>query len=145
MNKILIGGIYRELSIKGMDTPNNSGSDHKQIRRWRVFIFQWRDAAQHPACIIIGDTNLDELKWMDPEHAPIPMVDMVKEEIITMNFNQLKCGSTATARLLRGKTSTGVLVIKMWWVLLSDTRDQNKSDLEHIKNMDPNIYSLDAI
>ena len=93
-NKILVGGMYREHSIKGIPTPNNSGDESEQIRRWRTFISQWKEAAHHPSVIVIGDINLDILKWTNPERMHIPMIDMVNEDIITMNFGQIIEGPT---------------------------------------------------
>ena len=45
-------------------------------------------------CLIIGDTNLDKEKWNAPEQIHIHMVDLVKEEIKTLNYCQIIEGIT---------------------------------------------------
>ena len=46
-------------------------------------------AGDNPACIVIGDTNLNKLTWDTPEQIHVPMVDQVKEEIETKKFLQV--------------------------------------------------------
>ena len=43
--------------------------------------------------ILIGHTNIDILKWNEPEHLIQPMVDLINEEIITQNFSQTDPGT----------------------------------------------------
>ena len=161
-NKILVGGIYREHSIKGIPTPNNSGDDNEQIRRWRSFVSQWKEAGHHPSVILIGDMNLDILKWSSPERLHIPMIDMINEEIITMNFGQIIEGPT---RFWANQTSS--LIDHVWvncvdkiidWkninISVSDhnligviirLKGTNNESQEHLKRskkaFDPKIYT----
>ena len=72
-----------------METQTNTETDTEQHRRWKKFVHQWMEAADNPACIIIGDTNLNKIKWDSPEQIHIPMIDLIKEEIETRNFIQL--------------------------------------------------------
>ena len=88
-SKLIVGGVYREHSRMGMTTQVNTESDHEQHRRWKKFIHQWMEAADNPSCIVIGDTNLNKLRWDTPEQIHVPMVDITKEEIETRNFVQI--------------------------------------------------------
>ena len=108
-SKLILGGIYREHSRKGMATPVNTESDTEQHRRWGIFMEQWKEAADSPACVVIGDTNLDKLKWQSPEQIHIPMIDRVKEEIETRHFIQVIQNPT---RFWSGQTSS--LIDQAW-------------------------------
>ena len=66
----------------------------EQTRRWRKFIDQWVTASGDGICHVIGDTNLDILKWDVPDFINERMVNMVKEEIQTLNFHQVIKGVT---------------------------------------------------
>ena len=59
-----IGGFYRELSLLRQGTPNLSNSPNLQLARWNTMLEGWKAAAaRDAACVIIGDINLDYLKW----------------------------------------------------------------------------------
>ena len=47
-----------------------------------------------PSCIVTGDTNLDKLRWNNPENGIADMVDDTKDEIETENFFQMVEGPT---------------------------------------------------
>ena len=92
--KIFIGGIYREHKLLRQALPNDTDSEIQQTNRWSQFIQQWTAANQLGDVIVIGDTNLDELKWSAPEHINLNMVNLVKMEIETQGFQQLIQGPT---------------------------------------------------
>ena len=60
-------------------------------------------------CTLIGDTNLDFLKWQQPEDAQKTMVDRTKSEMETEGFTQIIRGITRTWR-----TQTDSLVDQCW-------------------------------
>ena len=80
----------------------------QQERRWSKVLEQWSAQSQHE-CIIIGDTNLDALKWQDPDQNNTKMVDITKAEIETLDFCQLVRGPT---RFWPGKAPS--LVDQIW-------------------------------
>ena len=73
---------------------NTSREPEQQEKRWGIFIKQWIAASNRGECLIIGDTNLDTLKWDNPEYGQENMIKILKEEIITRNFHQMIQGPT---------------------------------------------------
>ena len=45
---------------------------------------------------VLGDTNLDYFRWLQPEYGVAKMVDRVKEDIETLGFGQIIQGVTRT-------------------------------------------------
>ena len=62
---ILLSGIYREHKFLYM--PDDTGSDRNQERRWSSYIQSCVNAATANDVVIIGDTNVDFMKWDSPE------------------------------------------------------------------------------
>ena len=88
-NSTLIGGIYREFTLIHDQAPGNSGDLQQQKLRWKKFTGQWKSAAQSKSCWVIGDTNLNYLKWDNPDMDDEYMIDLVKENIEVENFVQV--------------------------------------------------------
>ena len=76
-----IGGIYREHQHIFMPKPYPSLSDIAQLDRWNQILVGWKAAAKYSMCTIIGDMNLDYLKWQTPDFSLQKMVDRTKDEI----------------------------------------------------------------
>ena len=94
-NKSLrLGGIYREHTLIRQPEPNHSNDQGQQERRWKKFISQWRAAGNSGPCVIIGDVNLDMLKWNAPENGQNNMIELVKTDIETINMSQVIEGPT---------------------------------------------------
>ena len=55
---------------------------------------QWNNASQGTDVIIQGDTNLDHLKWLNPDRHLVNMVDMFKDQAETSGFSQIVTGYT---------------------------------------------------
>ena len=91
---VTIGGIYREHSLLLQGIQNNTDSQEAQTTRWKKFINQWVNSGQSSNCHVIGDINLDIFKWGAPDQINEEMVNLVKEEIQTLNFHQLVDGAT---------------------------------------------------
>ena len=91
---VLICGVYREHKLIRQEEPNFSGNPDKQLERWTKIVGQWSRAGNVGSVVLIGDTNIDILKWDEPEFLIQPMVDLINEEIITQNFSQMIQGPT---------------------------------------------------
>ena len=87
-----IGAIYREHTI--LQQPIPTDSETCQLERWKHFIRQWKKANQSADCIILGDTNLDHLKWGSPDQINLNMVNLVKDQIEPLGYQQLVIGAT---------------------------------------------------
>ena len=74
--------------------PNISDDPALQTARWEKFIEQWESASLQGEVIVIGDTNLDELKWATPDYTHLEMVNLVKYRIETLGYIQLIKGAT---------------------------------------------------
>ena len=107
---INIGGIYREHCILLKPKPNLTVSDSAQLDRWNVFLASWKKASNDNMCCLIGDTNLDHIRWEDPDPAHIKMVDRTKYVIELAGFTQILCGITRT---WRGQTDS---LLDQCWV-----------------------------
>ena len=73
---------------------NNTNEQEQQELRWTKFVKQWAAAGNTGECLVVGDTNLDILKWDNPNVGQDNMVDRVKDEISTKNFHQVVQGPT---------------------------------------------------
>ena len=92
--KMKIGGVYREHQLLMHPKPNPTLHDDAQLRRWNIIIRSWKLAAKKSMCTVIGDMNLDYLRWGAPEKKHIRMVDRTREEIETIGFTQVLKGHT---------------------------------------------------
>ena len=64
---LYLGGIYREHRHLLQPYPNQTGGEVNQNRRWRLFVNQWKRAKNKGDVIVLRDTNLDTLKWPNPD------------------------------------------------------------------------------
>ena len=64
---LLLGGVYRDHYNIRQQGVNNSRSKEQQEHRWDIFIRQWVAASNNGECLILGDTNLDILRWDTPD------------------------------------------------------------------------------
>ena len=76
-----VGSVYREHRLLLKQHPNITKSDEAQLFRWNKFLTGWKLAARAKHCVLIGDTNLDQLKWNNPDNAHEKMVLWTKEVI----------------------------------------------------------------
>ena len=60
-----------------------------QEERWRRIVGKWEKISRGQKCIVIGDLNLDHLRWVNPESHLERMVEDIKEFIETSGFQQL--------------------------------------------------------
>ena len=87
--KLILGGIYREHRLLRQANLPDSGVPARQTERWKTFIRQWKQIEKNNVCIVIGDTNLDCLKWNHPDRGHEEMTNLMKHEIETLGYNQV--------------------------------------------------------
>ena len=87
---VIIGGLYREHSQLGKDTNLSSKEKLKlQERRWDRILARWKALGDSGRCFVIGDLNLDFLRWDSPDQHHAYMVDSTKNIIEVSGFIQL--------------------------------------------------------
>ena len=79
--KILICNTYREWGhLRQEDTSSHTVPE--QLARWKIFISQWESAIREDKeVIVIGDINLDSLKWMRDDLPPTDSTQKLKDLI----------------------------------------------------------------
>ena len=91
---LAISGVYREHRYMKQGTDSDSNSDRQQLERWTKFVTSWKKAAGKYEVVVVGDTNIDFLRWDSPDPQKKKMVDKVKQEVETLGFYQLIEGFT---------------------------------------------------
>ena len=87
---VIIGGLYREHSQLGMDTNLTSQEKLRlQERRWDRILARWKTLGDSSRCFVIGDLNLDFMRWDTPDQHHEYMVDSTKNTIEVSGFIQL--------------------------------------------------------
>ena len=90
---LYLTGIYREHRYLYQET-DESASDRNQLLRWKRFVNMWTKAAENRDLIVLGDTNIDYLRWNLPDPAKTKLVELMKNEIETLGFFQTVTGKT---------------------------------------------------
>ena len=88
---IVVGGVYREHQQLGQVDINATRMEKqkKQENRWRKIVRNWVNAGRNCSCIVIGDMNLDYLRWANPEQHLIQMVEYTQDIVEIAGFTQL--------------------------------------------------------
>ena len=94
--KLVIGGIYREFKYIGQEDGYSQEDIANQENRWRRIISQWEAATDRAEGIIIGDLNLDFLKWDCQGVRNYNMIEHMKSTIGSNGFYQVIEGVTHT-------------------------------------------------
>ena len=87
--KVMIGGVYREHRLLKQANRLNSELPEKQLSRWKKIAKQWKSAEKNTVCTVIGDTNIDFMKWNDPDRGMKDLTNIMKDEVETMGFVQM--------------------------------------------------------
>ena len=87
--KIVIGAIYREHQLLCQDRDIDTESESKQTARLKQILRQWESATEGCEAVIIGDINLDQMKWNNPELINKKIVEAVQDRIETRGFIQI--------------------------------------------------------
>ena len=61
----------------------------EQEARWNKIVTKWEEAGRNGNCIVIGDINLDMLRWSQPEQHLVNMVDITQNVIEVAGFTQI--------------------------------------------------------
>ena len=64
------------------------------MRRWNTFLAQVEKASTNSSCHIIGDFNLDHLRWATPPQKHMQLVNATKNCLEPSGFSQLVEGLT---------------------------------------------------
>ena len=86
---LVVGGVYREQHLILQPQPNNSDNPDQQLSRWKITLKNWNKAARNSKCVLIGDLNLNHLKWNNNNYRHHKLVQATKDEIETQGFCQL--------------------------------------------------------
>ena len=49
----------------------------------------WKKATKNSKCIVFGDLNVDFLRWHDPTYRGKKLIQVMKDEIVTLGYGQL--------------------------------------------------------
>ena len=85
---MLICGLYREHQYLSQDT-DWSLQPTEQSKRWMNFLKQVETARLSEICYIIGDVNLDFVKWDAPDYSQLQMINDSKNCLEASGFFQL--------------------------------------------------------
>ena len=90
-NSIVIGGLYREHIQLGRGETHLSWQEKqtRQIWRWNRIVNNWKQAGRNKKCFVLGDLNLDYLKWGAPDSSQENMIEKVQDDIETEGFVQI--------------------------------------------------------
>ena len=91
---LILGSIYREHQLLRQDNNNDTKSENSQISRWNRILNQWTRASKMGDTHVIGDLNLDKMRWLDPPQHQKTMIESTKNAIETEGFFQLVKGAT---------------------------------------------------
>ena len=118
---LVVGGIYRQHQLLGQETElTRQQLLQQQERRWTRIVDRWRRLARNSDCVVVGDLNLDYLRWDSPESHLEGMVDELKNSIETAGFQQLVVNYTRTWRQQSDSlldhvwTNCPVRTLKVW-------------------------------
>ena len=85
--KLTLGSVYREHRLLGQGPNSDSNTEQKQTERWAKFLRQV-ERMRNDDVVVIGDTNLDFLKWQSPPQIHVRMVEDSKMILETEGFSQ---------------------------------------------------------
>ena len=66
-----------------------TGEPDLQRLRWSKIVTGWKRSERNARVVVIGDSNLNYLKWNDPGPRIARMVKQTKDELETLGFCQL--------------------------------------------------------
>ena len=137
-NSIVIGGVYRQHLLLEDQDPQNTWVDkqERQEERWTRVVDQWRRAGANKNCIVLGDLNLDYLRWQNQSQSHMRMTEMIQEDIETIGFVQLLTSHTRT-----GVNQADSLIDHVW----TNRSDRVLSYFNDIRgDSDHNLIGLDV-
>ena len=98
-SSLVIGGIYRQHQLLGgQQNLTRLEALRAQENRWKKIVKKWCDLSRNVNCVVLGDLNLDYLRWATPEPHLENMVDELKYQVETRGFQQIINSHTRTWR-----------------------------------------------
>ena len=99
-NSLIVGGAYRQHHILGRDYHDSTWLDvqKEQEARWRKVLLSWKNITRNSKAVLLGDINLDHIRWDNPETKNEVMVENMKDIIETCGFVQLITQYTRSSR-----------------------------------------------
>ena len=91
--KLVIGGTYREHKFL-YQNDDSSATQTAQLNRWQKTLSQWAAAGNGTNCFLLGDCNVDMLKWDTIGTTASPYINLLQNMIITQGFTQHIKGPT---------------------------------------------------
>lgn len=86
--KLICGQLYRE-HMWWRQGDNQSRTDAEQLRRWKLVISQWRSSLRLSGNnLLIGDFNINFLKWDSPSPAQRSLINEIEREIVQLGVTQ---------------------------------------------------------
>ena len=94
--RLYVGGVYREHQMLLKPKPNPTKTLDAQLDRWNKFLLGWKKATKNKNVVLIGDTNLDFLRWDSPDQSHEKMVQRSKDVFEAAGHIQVIKGATRT-------------------------------------------------
>ena len=99
--KIIVCNVYREWGYLNQN-DKSSHSLSAQLRRWQILLDNWEKALNEgKEVILLGDININSLKWMNNNISPNdmtyklkPLIDLLFEKIMPLGVSQLVSTNT---------------------------------------------------
>ena len=93
--KLLVSNAYRDHQWLKQGADKTSKSDEEVMRRWLVYLDQWRRALESGAEVhCLGDMNLDSAKLLGSCGPQQPLVDALLHQVVPLGVTQ--CAPPAT-------------------------------------------------
>ena len=79
--KIIVGNIYREFQVLGQ-TREESASNESQLDRFKSITMNWEKAGRERDTIVLGDLNLDFLKWNNSTGLKAKLMELINKSAV---------------------------------------------------------------
>ena len=87
--KLLVSNVYRDHQWLNQGLDKTSKSDEAVMRRWEVYLDQWRRALESGAEVhCLGDMNLDSAKLQGNSGPQQPLVDALLHQVVPLGVTQ---------------------------------------------------------
>ena len=120
-NTVRIGGIYRQHHLLGQGEMDEDVMEvqRAQERRWGRIVEQWKEAGRRHNTVVLGDLNLDQGRWHNPEPQHADMVELIQEEIETSGYEQLITNTTRAGKGQRDSVIDHIWDLTPWIELVT--------------------------
>ena len=77
----LFGALYREHKLLYQTDPDTTGDPANQKIRWRKIIDKWAALRDGVETLVVGDFNVDHMRWSDQDYHNKDMIELIKDKI----------------------------------------------------------------